>query len=71
MYDGCLMKTGLPHGRLLGSISLLNYTIEPHYVLEDFRFFYHCYTDDTKIYFTFEGTNKAENKRGLIFNKVD
>ena len=71
LSDECLMKTGVPQGSILGPILFLIYTIELHYVLESLGVFYHCYADDTQIYFTFEGITEAENKLGVIFNKVD
>ena len=47
------------------------YTIELHYILESLGVSYHCYADDTQIYFTFESISEAENKLGVIVNKVD
>ena len=71
LSDECLMKTGVLQGSILGPILFLIYTIELHYVLESLGVSYHCYADDTQIYFTFESITEAENKLGVIFNKVD
>ena len=47
LSDKCLMKTGVPQGRILGPILILISTIELHYVLESLGVLYHCYADDT------------------------
>ena len=39
--------------------------------LKDQKFIYHCYTDDTQDYFSFEGITERENKIGVLFNEVD
>ena len=71
LSDECLIKTRVPQGTILGPILFIFYTIELHYVIECLGVFYYCYADDTQIYFTFESINEAENKLGVIFNKVD
>ena len=65
------MKTGVLQGRILDLILFHIYTIELHFVLESLGVFYHCYADDTQIFFTFESISEAENKIGKILNKVD
>ena len=67
----CLMKTEVSRGSISGPILFLIYTIEHRYVPESLEVVYHCYADDTQIYFNFESINEAENKHGVIFNKVD
>ena len=71
LSNECEMKTGVPQGSILGPILFLIYTIELHYVLESLGISYHCYADDTQIYFSFETINEAEHKLGEIFHAVD
>ena len=49
-----VMKTGVPQGSILAPILFLIYTIKLHYVLESLGVLYHCYADETQIYFTLE-----------------
>ena len=58
-------------GKYESPILFFIYTVELHYVIESLRVFYHCYADDTQIYLNFEGNTEAENKLGLILDKID
>ena len=61
LSDECLMKSGVPQGRIPGLLLFVIYTVELHYILESLGVFHHFYADDTLIYFTFEGITEAEN----------
>ena len=71
LFGECLMKTGVPQGRIMGPIFFLFHTIELHYVLVSLGVSYHCYAGDAQIYLPFESISEAENKLGVIVNKVD